>query len=77
VQLAVPHCHPLRQQFPPRLAGQLDQPDAQFPEGTASVAAEPTGTTIVWPLLTIVVELTGGQSVVLQSLPVLQHPPPL
>ena len=77
VQLAVPHCHPLGQQFPPRLAAQLDQPEAQFPEGTAKVAAEPTGTTIVTPLLTIVVELTAGQSVVEQSLPVLQHPPAL
>lgn len=75
VQLAVPHCQPLRQQFPPRLAAQLDQPEAQFPDGVATVAAEPTGTTTVTPLLMIVVELTAGQSVVSQSLPVLQHPP--
>jgi hypothetical protein len=77
VQLAVPHCHPLRQQFPPREAAQLDQPEAQLPEGVERVAAGPTGTTIVTPLLTIVVSLTAGQSVVEQSLPVLQHPPAL
>lgn len=77
VQLAVPHCHPLRQQFPPRLAAQLDQPEAQLPEAVARVAAGPTGTTSVTPLLISVVELTAGQSVVAQSLPVLQHPPAL
>ena len=77
VQLAVPHCHPLRQQFPPREAAQLDQPEAQLPEGVERVAAGPTGTTIVTPLLTIVVSVTAGQSVVAQSLPVLQHPPAL
>jgi hypothetical protein len=75
VQLAVPHCHPLGQQFPPRLAGQLDHPDAQFPDGVATVAAEPKGTTTETPLLMIVVEVIGGQDVVSQFLPVLQHPP--
>lgn len=77
VQLAVPHCHPLGQQFPPRLAAQLDHPEAQLPDGVERVAADPIGTTIVTPLLTSVVELAAGQSVVEQSLPVLQHPPAL
>jgi hypothetical protein len=77
VQLAVPHCHPLRQQFPPKLAAQLAQPEGQLPVAVARVAAGPTGTTSVTPLLTSVVELAGGQSVVAQFLPVLQHPPAL
>jgi hypothetical protein len=77
VQLAAPHSHPLRQQFPPKLAAQLDQPVAQLPVGEASVAAGPKGTTIVSLPLTIVVEVAGGQSVTEQSLPVLQHPPAL
>ena len=77
VQLAVPHCHPLKQQFPPKLAAQLDQPEAQLPVGVERVAAGPTGTTMVSLPLTIVVELVGGQSVVSQFLPVLQHPPAL
>jgi len=75
VQLAVPHCHPLGQQFPPTLAAQVDHPVAQAPEGVATVAAEPTGTTIVAVPLIIVVELVGGQDVVSQFLPVWQHPP--
>jgi hypothetical protein len=46
--------------LPPREASQLVQPVAQLPVGEATVAADPTGTTIVTPLLTIVVELAGG-----------------
>jgi hypothetical protein len=74
-QLAVPHSKPLGQQFPPTLAGQLDQPVAQAPVGVVTVAADPTGTTIVTPLLIMVVESIGGQDVVSQSLPVRQQPP--
>jgi hypothetical protein len=47
VQLAVPHSQPEGQQFPPTLAAQVDQPVAQGPVGVATVAADPTGTTIV------------------------------
>jgi hypothetical protein len=75
VQLAVPHCHPLGQQLPPTLAAQVDHPEAHAPEGVANVAAAPTGTTTVTPLLMIVVELVAGQDVVSQFLPVRQHPP--
>jgi hypothetical protein len=74
-QLAVPHSQPLGQQFPPTLAAQLDQPVAHVPVGLATVAADPMGTTIVTPLLRIVVELMTGQEVVSQFLPVRQHPP--
>lgn len=74
-QLAVPHCQPLGQQFPPSLAAQVAQPVAQVPVGVATVASEPTGTTIVATPLMIVVELVGGQDVVWQSRPVRQHPP--
>ncbi len=74
-QLAVPQSHPLGQQSPPRVASQVVQPVAQFPVGLFAVAAGPTGTTIVTPLLMIVVELVTGQDVVSQFLPVRQHPP--
>jgi hypothetical protein len=74
-QLAVPQSHPLGQQFPPRVASQVVQPVAQLPVGLFTVAASPTGTTTVTPLLMIVVELVTGQEVVSQFLPVRQHPP--
>ncbi len=74
-QLAVPHSHPLGQQSPPTLAAQFDQPEPQVPVGLVTVAAEPTGTTTVTPLLIMVVELTTGQDVVSQFLPVRQQPP--
>jgi hypothetical protein len=74
-QLAVPHCHPLGQQFPPTVGSHVAQPVAQLPVGLVSVAAGPTGTTIVIPELTIVVELVAGHEVVSQFRPVRQHPP--
>jgi len=74
-QLAVPQENPEGQQLPPTLAAQEVHPVAQAPEGVASVAAEPAGTTIVTVPLTMVVELVGGQDVVSQSRPVWQHPP--
>jgi len=74
-QLAVPHCHPLGQQLPPRVGSQVAQPVAQLPVGLVIVAAGPTGTTIVTPEETIVVELVAGQDVVSQFRPVRQHPP--
>jgi hypothetical protein len=60
VQLAVPQVQELGQQFPPTEASQVAQPEAQFPVGVVTVAAGPTGTTIVFPLLTIVVESVAG-----------------
>ena len=74
-QLAVPHPQPLGQQFPPTLAAHVSQPEAQAPVGVATLAAEPTGTTTVTPLLMIVVELVGGQDVFSQLRPVRQQPP--
>ena len=61
VQLAVPHCQPDGQQFPPTEGSQVDQPVAQAPVGDVRVAAAPIGTTMVTPLLTIVVEDAAGQ----------------
>ena len=60
VQLAVPQAQELGQQFPPTEASQVAQPEAQFPVGVVTVAAGPTGTTIVFPLLTIVVDAVAG-----------------
>lgn len=74
-QEAVPHCHPLGQQLPPTVGSQVAQPVAQLPVGEVSVAAVPTGTTMVTPEETIVVELVAGQEVVSQFRPVRQHPP--
>ena len=75
MQLAVPQSHPLGQQFPPILAAHVDHPVAQVPVGVATVAAAPTGTTMVCPLLIIVVELVVGHDIFAQSLPIWQHPP--
>jgi hypothetical protein len=74
-QLAVPHPYPLGQQFPPKLAEHINQPDAQFPVGLAVVAAAPTGTTTVTAEEMMVVEDVAGQDVVSQFRPVRQHPP--
>ena len=74
-QLAVPHPYPLGQQFPPKLAEHVNQPDAQLPVGLAVVAAAPTGTTTVTPEEMMVVEDVAGQDVVSQFRPVRQHPP--
>jgi hypothetical protein len=60
VQLALPQLQELGQQLPPTEASQVAQPEAQFPVGVVTVAAGPTGTTIVFPLLTIVVESVAG-----------------
>jgi hypothetical protein len=59
-QLAVPQLHELGQQFPPTEASQVAQPEAQTPVGLVKLSAGPTGTTIVTPLETIVVELVAG-----------------
>jgi hypothetical protein len=67
VQLAVPHTQPEGQQLPPTLEAQVDHPVAQSPVGVATVAADPTGTTIVWPLEMIVVEEVTGQDSFAQS----------
>jgi hypothetical protein len=75
-QLAVPHAYPERQQFPPRLAAQVDHPEAQVPVGFAVVAAAPIGTTMVSPELTMVVDDVAGHEVVSQFRPVRQQPPP-
>ena len=75
-QLAVPHAYPGGQQFPPKLASQVDHPEAQLPVGLAVVDAAPTGTTTVTPELTIVVEEVAGHEVVSQFRPVRQQPPP-
>ncbi len=77
VQLAVPQLYPLGQQpgMGPALEGHRNQPAAHVDEGAP--ASVPTGTTMVWPLETTVVEAGGGgQLVVAQSRPVWQHPPP-
>lgn len=76
LQLVMPHSHPLGQQSPPKVAAQLVHPRAQFcVVELMLVAAGPTGTTTVTPPVIIVVELVGGQSLVWQSLPVLQQSP--
>ncbi len=59
-QLAVPQIQELGQQFPPTEASQVAQPEAHCPVGVVTVAAGPTGTTIVFPLLTIVVDAVAG-----------------
>jgi hypothetical protein len=69
-QLAVPHSQPDGQQLPPTEGSQVDQPVAQAPVGDVRVAAAPTGTTMVTPLLTIVVEDIAGQLKVSQLRPV-------
>lgn len=75
VQLTLPHAYPLGQQFPPSLTAQLVQPVAHAPVGLAEVAAGPTGTAIVRPLLMMVVELVVGQETFSQFRPTRQHPP--
>lgn len=75
-QPSVAHVYPEGQQFPPTEAAQLNHPVAHDPAVLVAVeAAVPTGTTIVSPAVTIVVELVAGQEVVWQSLPVRQQPP--
>ena len=79
MQLAVPQLYPVGQQpgtAPPASPSQRYQPPAQsalsWPVGTAV-----TGTATVTPWsVRMVVEVMGGQEVVLQSRPVWQHPPP-
>ena len=74
-QLVSPQLYPLGQQLPPTLDAQLNHPVAQLPVGLVTMAADPTGTTTVTPLLMIVVDEMAGHDVVSQFLPVRQHPP--
>lgn len=73
-----PHAYPVGQHPPPTVSAQLNQPLAH-PFGPLSslpsAVVVGSAATMVWPLLTIVVDGRAGHEVVSQSRPVWQHPP--